>query len=453
MPGSFDDVLPAMLRIVAAGPLPALASRLCVVRDLLGRVRLAIDPKPGTSVVDAVVAAEQALRIELGGYFRGPILHPESARLRHFVMELFKHAKPWPMAWPSTYALDPIAAPTLEIDRQQWYAFERALSKQSWLHEHRYEPPWPLHPRAPTIVAFYSFKGGVGRTTLLATMAWRLARAGRKVVVVDLDLEAPGVSSLLGVDPERGVVDYVVDYVATGRADGRGWPAARSLAAEDAANITVVPAGRLDWQYLEKLARLDFAGARTGPPDESPTLDALRALLKTISGEYRPDYILIDSRAGLHDIGGLSLHALSHIDVLVTRAGEQGYKGLALILQALRQHKQPDELQCIMVHAMAPGTNMRELRERERRDFLDKVYELFLQYVYTTGDNEPDRDDAVASHHPWVVSFDPRLERIDRLDSDVEGAVFSSEELAGICGRIQELAREEGDDADPEGAP
>jgi MinD-like ATPase involved in chromosome partitioning or flagellar assembly len=450
MPSSFDDVLPAMLRIVATGPLPALVNRLCVVRDLLGRVRLAIDPKPGVSVPDEAAATESALQTELGGYFRGPILHPQSPRLRHFVVELFKHAKPWPTVWPSSYALDPIAAPTLEIDRTQWYAFERALSKQSWLYEHRYEPPWPLQPRAPTIVAFYSFKGGVGRTTLLATMAWRLARAGRKVVVVDLDLEAPGVSTLLGVDPQRGVVDYVVDHVATGRADGRGWPAARTLAAEDASKITVVPAGRLDWHYLEKLARLDFAGARTGPPDESPTLGALRTLVKTISSESRPDYILIDSRAGLHDIGGLSLHALSHIDVLVTRAGEQGYRGLALILQALRQHKQPEDLQCIMVHSMAPGANMGDLRERESYDFLDKVYELFLQHVYT-GDDVPDRDDATASHHPWVVSFDPRLERIDRLDSALESAVFSSIELGGICERIQELAGEATDDDDPAG--
>ena len=47
-------------------------------------------------------------------------------------------------------------------------------------------------------VAFYSYKGGVGRTLLLATAARFLALAGKKVVALDLDLEAPGLHYKLG---------------------------------------------------------------------------------------------------------------------------------------------------------------------------------------------------------------------------------------------------------------
>src|SRR5436309_1062165 len=50
-------------------------------------------------------------------------------------------------------------------------------------------------------VAFYSYKGGVGRSLLLANVAVILAQAGRRVVCVDLDLDAGGLHTILGVDP------------------------------------------------------------------------------------------------------------------------------------------------------------------------------------------------------------------------------------------------------------
>ena len=44
------------------------------------------------------------------------------------------------------------------------------------------------------IVTFYSFKGGVGRTTALGITAARLAQDGHRVLCIDLDLEAPGLA-------------------------------------------------------------------------------------------------------------------------------------------------------------------------------------------------------------------------------------------------------------------
>src|SRR3569833_142258 len=64
----------------------------------------------------------------------------------------------------------------------------------------------------PPRVAFYSYKGGVGRSTALAIVARQLAREGFSVAVIDLDLEAPGINSLLlaqSVPSPIGVVDYL----------------------------------------------------------------------------------------------------------------------------------------------------------------------------------------------------------------------------------------------------
>ena len=76
------------------------------------------------------------------------------------------------------------------------------------------------------INTFYSFKGGVGRTMALANVAVHLARRGRRVLLVDFDLEAPGLDTFPALRPEEpvpGLVDYVAEYLETDQApDVRG---------------------------------------------------------------------------------------------------------------------------------------------------------------------------------------------------------------------------------------
>lgn len=76
-------------------------------------------------------------------------------------------------------------------------------------------------PKRPLVVTFYSFKGGVGRSTALGLVAGILASRNRRVVMVDFDLEAPGISVLFRSDVENfnqeqfGVVDYIYQRYLT----------------------------------------------------------------------------------------------------------------------------------------------------------------------------------------------------------------------------------------------
>src|SRR6201995_579186 len=69
------------------------------------------------------------------------------------------------------------------------------------------------------IVTFYSYKGGTGRTMALSNVAWILASNGLKVLVVDWDLDSPGLhryfhpfldSKLVAATP--GVIELINDY-------------------------------------------------------------------------------------------------------------------------------------------------------------------------------------------------------------------------------------------------
>ena len=202
-----------------------------------------------------------------------------------------------------------------------WYKLERTFSKSAWLSETA-QPPWDLDdPAHPAIVAFYSFKGGVGRTTALAAAAMLLARAGRRVAVVDLDLEAPGLGSLL-----RALVG-----------DGPG--------------IVVFPAGQTNAAFLEKIARLDFEKFVAQPHNP------LTQLLEQIRAAYTLDFILLDVRSGLHDLGGLSLNGASHLDVLFGLGTVQSWDGLGLVLPLLGGRSQ--RRAALLVHAMVtPGNRL-----------------------------------------------------------------------------------------------
>ncbi len=66
-----------------------------------------------------------------------------------------------------------------------------------------------------SIVTFYSYKGGVGRSMALANTAVLLARQGKRVLVVDWDLEAPGLERYFtyfkSEDPNKGLLDLLIE--------------------------------------------------------------------------------------------------------------------------------------------------------------------------------------------------------------------------------------------------
>ena len=58
-----------------------------------------------------------------------------------------------------------------------------------------------------TTITFYSYKGGVGRTLTLANLGRLLTQLRKRVFVLDLDLEAPGLHYKFGIEPTSGVLD------------------------------------------------------------------------------------------------------------------------------------------------------------------------------------------------------------------------------------------------------
>ena len=103
------------------------------------------------------------------------------------------------------------------------------------------------------VITFYSFKGGVGRTMALANVGLELARRGRRVLLVDFDLEAPGLDTFDLLKPPsatHGIVDFVATYRETGSApDITDFVYRPQIPMEGVGSVWVMPTGKQDEHY------------------------------------------------------------------------------------------------------------------------------------------------------------------------------------------------------------
>jgi hypothetical protein len=180
-----------------------------------------------------------------------------------------------------------------------------------------------------------------------------------------------------------------------------------------------MPAGILDPDYLDKLARIDFQRLQPEGESDSP----LVRLMKDIKRVLMPEYLLIDARAGLHDIGGLALNGLAHLDVVFGLDSEQSWAGLELVVRYLGKRLievgRP-QLDCGLVFALAPGPTAADREEREKV-FLNRAYDLFSEAYYDSADDQaaqwplPAVDAADEPHFPIAVGFSEDVKRATSL--------------------------------------
>lgn len=432
MPSTFDSAIPDLVEVCEGIAAFAGVTHACVVRDLKGRVRLVVDA-PDALDLEQLAAA---LLGRLGGWFAGPVLdaHATTPAEKRLATTMLDRASTWPAGWPRTRT-DATGA-SIQIGAR-WRGYQRLLSKQAWLDAQADGGAWPLVEGNPAIVAFYSFKGGVGRSTLLGVTAWQLANAGKKVVCIDLDLEAPGLAGLFGVGEDEAVIDHLLVHAATGqapRADPVTWTQVHG------ARIGVVPAGRMGRSYIEKLARLDYLGTATAA--ESPVARALGVLLDRIKGQHQPDYILLDCRAGLHDLGGLSLTDVAHVDVLVGRDTPQGRDGLALTLEVLGRRRKPSAQLVLLVQTFVPLD--RDMARVTRERFENAMYSACTTTLYAQLEELPQLEDLNMPHHPWPVGNYSQLAVAQRL-VDVIRSTANNKDFAAVRQRIEALSAPEGE--------
>ncbi len=197
-------------------------------------------------------------------------------------------------------------------------------------------PPKPIEAAAHPVVAFYGFRGGSGRTTALAHVAVALAARGKTVLVVDLDLEAPGLSTVLRAgDIAEGLGSLALLRVAerVDSADADELRIAPHLVASGAGlpSVQVLPAGKLGVKYQNQLDMLNPSLWHI-MEGSSP----LRLLLDRVRQELLPDVVLLDCRTGFAPLSAAAIFHEADAVVVCLPATRQSHDGARTVIDTLR---------------------------------------------------------------------------------------------------------------------
>jgi MinD-like ATPase involved in chromosome partitioning or flagellar assembly/Tfp pilus assembly protein PilF len=231
-------------------------------------------------------------------------------------------------------------------------------------------------------VTFYSYKGGVGRSMALANVAASLAQSGRRVLMIDFDLEAPGLDSFEEFTVPKGrtgVVEYVCHYLETGQvapiteyvheihpvnpADPTK-PKPQPLEGK----LWLMTSGAKDDSYNRKRLSIDWAELY----DRHSGAEFIENFKAEIEDTYRPDYVLVDSRTGLTDVGGVCTLHLPDLVVLLFALNEQNLQGISSVGRVLRDSEKSPQI----IPVATPVPNLSGDREAMVEQRLERAKEL-----------------------------------------------------------------------------
>ena len=322
---SFDRILPALAQVMAArwDDLEPLLP-IFVNRDLNGRVRLFLD-----AILEPTEEGEQWRKLQDLAKAIQANLSPhvgEAGQILGFkdsLLDLIKASTTYPLSDQLGNILPNV------------YVVDRLAQEATW------ETISNDDARVPRVV-FYSMKGGVGRSTALAACAWALAESGQRVLVLDLDLESPGLSTSLlpaSRQPAYGITDWLVeDLVNNGDAILEQMHASLGTQQRGGELIVVPSHGDNPGEYVSKLGRVWMPGF-TADGRRQTWSERLLRMIQQLEEKHQPSIVLIDSRAGIDEVASACVTDLdAKLIYLFALDSLQTWQGYRILFEHWRLH-------------------------------------------------------------------------------------------------------------------
>ena len=210
------------------------------------------------------------------------------------------------------------------------------------------------------IISFSNQKGGVGKTTTCVNMAAYLARAGKKVLLVDLD---PQGNATTGLGFSKGALKKSVYNVVI-----EGEEVKDNVLPTELEGLFILP------------SNIDLAGAEVDLVYKKNRDRVLRAALEKVKGSF--DYILIDCPPSL---GLLTINALSAADSAIIPIQSEYYalEGLSQLMNTIslvRQHLNRSLKVEGVVLTMYDGRSLisKQIAAEIKKYFSKKLYEIVI---------------------------------------------------------------------------
>jgi MinD-like ATPase involved in chromosome partitioning or flagellar assembly len=209
------------------------------------------------------------------------------------------------------------------------------------------------------VVSVHSFRGGTGKSNVTANLATIIASAGKRVGIVDTDIQSPGIHVLFGLDEEKigyTLNDYLWGRCAIEEAAYDISPTLRkrqTAAAMRRGSIYLIPSS-IKTNEISRILREGY--------DARLLNDGFRNL----SRRLQLDYLFIDTHPGINEETLLSI-IISHMLVTILRPDYQDYQGTAVAVDVARKLEVPNML--LVVNKALPALNFEALRQQVQRTY------------------------------------------------------------------------------------
>jgi MinD-like ATPase involved in chromosome partitioning or flagellar assembly len=197
------------------------------------------------------------------------------------------------------------------------------------------------------IVSIHSFRGGTGKSNLTANLAAQVALTGRRVGVIDTDIQSPGIHMPFGLAEDR--VEFTLNHFIWGECE-------IEKAAYDMSSVLPPPGGSL---YLvpSSMKISDIGRILKEGYDVRLLNDGFQALIEKL----QLDYLFIDTHPGVNEETLLSI-AVSDTLVLILRPDQQDFQGTAVTVELARKLDVPNMM--LVINKALPGMNFAALRSK-----------------------------------------------------------------------------------------
>ncbi len=203
------------------------------------------------------------------------------------------------------------------------------------------------------IISVHSFRGGTGKSNTTANLAYQLALMGKRVAVVDTDIQSPGIHILFGLrrtNIGKSLNDYLwgrctIDDAVTDVSIGQG------ITGEG--KIYLIPSSAQTDEIVNVLR-------------EGYDVNLLTQGYRRLSERLNLDVLLIDTHPGLNEDTLFSI-AISHALLIVMRPDHQDYEGTGVTVEVAKSLEIPD--MAILVNRVPPIFDARQIRTRVQQTY------------------------------------------------------------------------------------
>lgn len=265
-----------------------------------------------------------------------------------------------------------------------------------------------------TVVSIHSFRGGTGKSNVTANLATIIANSGKRVGIVDTDIQSPGIHIPFGLDEEK--ITYTLNDYLWGRCaieetahDISSTLNIKRRIARKSGCVYLIPSS-IKMNEISRILREGY--------DARMLNEGLRHLCQRL----KLDYLFIDTHPGINEETLLSV-IISHVLIVLLRPDQQDYQGTAVTIDVARKLDVPELF--LVINKALPTLNFRALRQQVEATYsttvagilpvCDEMFHVASREVFCL--RYPD--------HPWTQEVDAIARQITR-SSRAAGSVANT---------------------------